>query len=64
MIGSEIPWGLLMGGSMLSDADIKGTIDRIFSILESAGDAPYIGEPVSQLQHSLQAAALGASPSA
>lgn len=32
----------------------------IISILKASGETPYIGEPISQLQHSLQCAALAA----
>lgn len=35
----------------------------IISILEASGHTPYIGEPISQLQHSLQCAALAAQAS-
>jgi len=33
-------------------------IDEVFALLETSADAPYIGEPVSQLEHALQCAAL------
>jgi phosphonate degradation associated HDIG domain protein len=33
-------------------------IDELFALLETSADAPYIGEPVSQLEHALQCAAL------
>ncbi|RFU78632.1 metal dependent phosphohydrolase [Trichoderma arundinaceum] len=35
----------------------------IISILEASNHTPYIGEPISQLQHSLQCAALAAEAS-
>jgi len=36
----------------------RQTIQTLFSYLEAQGQADYIGEPISQLEHSLQAAAL------
>jgi phosphonate degradation associated HDIG domain protein len=36
---------------------VPGTIDRIFALFRTQGDAAYIGEPVSQTEHALQAAA-------
>jgi putative nucleotidyltransferase with HDIG domain len=38
-------------------------VSHLFSILHSAASFPYIGEPVSQLEHSLQCAHLAASSS-
>lgn len=35
----------------------------VLSVLESSANTPYIGEPISQLQHSLQCAALAANAS-
>ncbi len=34
------------------------TVDAIFTLYAGAASAPYIGEPISQLEHALQAAAL------
>ncbi|WP_413669750.1 phosphonate degradation HD-domain oxygenase [Mucilaginibacter sp. Mucisp86] len=36
----------------------KAVVDEVFSLYEKFGDADYIGEPVSQLEHMSQAAAL------
>jgi len=36
---------------------IRESIQTVFTLLESAGTEGYIGEPVSQLEHALQAAA-------
>jgi phosphonate degradation associated HDIG domain protein len=40
------------------------TLDDLLALLERAADEPYIGEPVSQLEHGLQAAELAASAGA
>ena len=37
---------------------IKDTLDEVFSLYEKFGDADYIGEPVSQIEHMSQAAQL------
>jgi phosphonate degradation associated HDIG domain protein len=36
----------------------KAVVDEVFSLYEKFGDADYIGEPVSQLEHMSQAASL------
>ncbi|WPU99960.1 HDIG domain-containing protein [Mucilaginibacter sp. cycad4] len=36
----------------------KAVVDEVFSLYEKFGDADYIGEPVSQLEHMSQAATL------
>lgn len=36
----------------------KAVVDEVFSLYEKFGDADYIGEPVSQLEHMSQAAVL------
>lgn len=38
--------------------DINAIIDEVFGLYEKHGDADYIGEPVSQLEHMSQAAQL------
>lgn len=38
----------------------KAVVDEVFSLYEKFGDADYIGEPVSQLEHMSQAASLAA----
>jgi 2-amino-1-hydroxyethylphosphonate dioxygenase (glycine-forming) len=40
------------------EAHARQTIQTLFSYLEVQGQRDYIGEPISQLEHSLQAAAL------
>ena len=37
---------------------LKATVNQVFSLYEKYGDEDYIGEPVSQLEHMSQAAAL------
>ena len=37
-------------------ADPVATADRVLNLLSTAGQAEYHGEPVSQLEHALQAA--------
>ena len=39
-------------------SNIEDTVDKVFSLYEQYGDEDYIGEPVSQLEHMSQAAAL------
>ena len=39
-------------------SNIEGIVDKVFSLYEQYGDEDYIGEPVSQLEHMSQAAAL------
>ncbi|WP_375584824.1 phosphonate degradation HD-domain oxygenase [Cyclobacterium xiamenense] len=39
----------------------RETVDEVFSLYEAYGDADYIGEPVSQLEHMSQAAQLAES---
>ncbi|MET0384863.1 MAG: HD domain-containing protein [Polyangiales bacterium] len=39
--------------------DIAERVEAVFAPLRAAADRGYIGEPVSQLEHALQAAALG-----
>ncbi|KAK3672051.1 hypothetical protein LTR78_008021 [Recurvomyces mirabilis] len=40
------------------DEEARRTVQRLFSYIESQGQGDYLGERVSQLQHSLQAATL------
>src|SRR5471030_896024 len=42
----------------LFDRDPEAVIKEVFSLYERYGDADYIGEPVSQLEHMSQAAML------
>jgi len=39
--------------------DINQKVDQLFKILAASEDMEYIGEPISQLQHALQAAQCG-----
>ncbi|CEJ92803.1 hypothetical protein VHEMI08433 [[Torrubiella] hemipterigena] len=41
----------------------EAVTDYVLAVLEESGNNPYIGEPISQLQHSLQCAAQAASAS-
>ena len=36
----------------------QDTVEKVFALYEKYGDADYIGEPVSQMEHMSQAAAL------
>lgn len=40
------------------EADARATVKELFSFIEAQGQGDYLGEPVSQIQHSLQAATL------
>jgi putative nucleotidyltransferase with HDIG domain len=40
------------------EVQARQTVQTLFSYLEAQGQGDYIGEPISQLEHSLQAAAL------
>ena len=42
----------------------KSTVDEIFNLYQQYGNADYIGEPVSQLEHMCQAAQMAASEGA
>jgi phosphonate degradation associated HDIG domain protein len=42
----------------LSTQSAEATVNQVFSLYERFGDEDYIGEPVSQLEHMAQAAAL------
>jgi phosphonate degradation associated HDIG domain protein len=42
----------------------KNTVDEIFNLYQQYGNADYIGEPVSQLEHMCQAAQMAASEGA
>ena len=41
-------------------ANAEATVRTLFSFIEARGQGDYLGEPVSQLQHSLQTATLAA----
>jgi phosphonate degradation associated HDIG domain protein len=43
---------------MKSSQSPQATVDKVFALYELHGDEDYIGEPVSQLEHMSQAAAL------
>jgi phosphonate degradation associated HDIG domain protein len=43
--------------SIATTESAHDTVDRIFDLFRKRGDAAYIGEPVSQTEHALQAAA-------
>jgi len=40
------------------EAHARSTVEQLFAFITAQGDGDYIGENVSQLQHSLQAATL------
>ena len=40
------------------EANARSTVEQLFAFITAQGDGDYIGENVSQLQHSLQAATL------
>jgi len=40
------------------ESSINETLQEVFSLYEKFGDADYIGEPVSQIEHMSQAAQL------
>lgn len=46
------------------DLTPQSVADYVIDVLKSSENTPYIGEPISQLQHSLQCAALAADASA
>ncbi|KAL4886453.1 hypothetical protein BJY04DRAFT_213219 [Aspergillus karnatakaensis] len=48
----------------VQESDARSTIDEIFAMLHAQGAADYMGEPVSQLEHCLQSAALAQAASA
>jgi 2-amino-1-hydroxyethylphosphonate dioxygenase (glycine-forming) len=43
---------------MKSHQELQNIVDKVFALYELHGDEDYIGEPVSQLEHMSQAAAL------
>jgi 2-amino-1-hydroxyethylphosphonate dioxygenase (glycine-forming) len=40
------------------ESEARSKVQALFALLRAQGEADYIGEPISQLQHSLQAAQL------
>lgn len=40
------------------EADARATVKELFSFIERQGKGDYLGEPISQIEHSLQAATL------
>ncbi|KDN52445.1 hypothetical protein K437DRAFT_254223 [Tilletiaria anomala UBC 951] len=55
-IGTVVTANTTAGSLRLTHSDAEAHVDWLFTLLESQGHADYIGEPISQLEHCLQAA--------